>query len=37
MRDRIFPYLDDLLYVMGAAFIIYLIVKGEIKKKRNGK
>jgi len=35
MRDRIFPYLDDLLYVMGAAFIIYLIVKGEIKKKRN--
>jgi len=37
MRDRIFPYLDDLLYVMGAAFIIYLIVKGVIKKKRNGK
>jgi len=32
MRDRIFPYLDDLLYVMGAAFIIYLIVKGVKKR-----
>jgi membrane protein DedA with SNARE-associated domain len=37
MRDRIFPYLDDLLYVVGAAFIIYLIVKGIIKRKRNRK
>ena len=37
MRDRIFPYLDDILYVVGAAFIIYLVVKGIRKKKRNNK
>ena len=37
IRDRIFPYLEDILYVVGAAFIIYLIVNGIIKKKRNEK
>src|SRR5512135_1209370 len=25
LRDKIFPYLDDILYVLGAGFIIFLI------------
>ncbi|MDP4223371.1 MAG: DedA family protein [Bacteroidota bacterium] len=33
MRDRIFPYMDNVLYVLGAGFIIYLIIKGIKKKK----
>lgn len=32
IRDKIFPYLEEFLLVMGAAFIIYLVVKG-IKRK----
>ena len=35
IRDKIFPYMDDVLYVLGAGFIIYLIVKGIIKRKRS--
>jgi membrane protein DedA with SNARE-associated domain len=35
-RDQIFPYLDDFLYVLGAGFVIYLVVKG-IMRKRNKK
>ena len=34
MKDQIFPYLDDILYVLGAVFIIYLIVRA--RKNRNG-
>ena len=34
VRDKIFPYLDDLLYVLGAVFIIYLIIKAIQKKNR---
>lgn len=35
-REQIFPYLDDILYVLGAGFVIYLVVKG-ILRKRNKK
>jgi membrane protein DedA with SNARE-associated domain len=28
LRDKIFPYLDDVLYVLGAVFVIYLVIKG---------
>jgi len=37
IRDKIFPYMDDVLYVLGAGFIIYLIVKGIIRKSRKKK
>jgi membrane protein DedA with SNARE-associated domain len=33
IRDKIFPYLDDILYALGACFVIYLIVKGIKRKK----
>ncbi len=33
IRDKIFPYMDDVLYVIGGGFIIYLIIKGIIKKR----
>jgi membrane protein DedA with SNARE-associated domain len=36
LRDKIFPYLDDVLYILGAIFIIYLVVKG-IQRKRKDK
>lgn len=35
LRDKIFPYLDDILYILGAGFVIYLIIKGIIRKKKN--
>jgi membrane protein DedA with SNARE-associated domain len=28
LRDNIFPYLDNVLYVLGGIFVIYLAVKG---------
>ncbi len=34
-RDKIFPYLDDALYVLGGLFIIYLIIKAVRKRKKN--
>jgi membrane protein DedA with SNARE-associated domain len=37
LRDKIFPYLDDVLYVFGAAFVIYLVVKGISGKRKNKK
>jgi membrane protein DedA with SNARE-associated domain len=37
ISEKIFPYLDDVLYAVGGAFVIYLIVKGIIKKKRKNK
>jgi membrane protein DedA with SNARE-associated domain len=33
IRDQIFPYLEYILYVLGAIFIIYLVVKA--RKNRN--
>jgi membrane protein DedA with SNARE-associated domain len=34
LRDKIFPYLDNVLYVFGAVFIVYLIVKGISRNRR---
>ncbi len=36
VRGQIFPYLDNVLYILGAIFLIYLVVKG-IKRKRQGR
>jgi membrane protein DedA with SNARE-associated domain len=33
VRDKIFPYLDNVLYILGALFVIYLVVKGIIRKR----
>ncbi len=33
IRDQIFPYLDDILYVLGAAFVIYLVIKAWKNRK----
>ena len=33
-RDKIFPYLDDILYALGAGFVIYLVVKGIMAKRK---
>jgi membrane protein DedA with SNARE-associated domain len=35
LRDEIFPYLDNVLYILGALFIVYLVVKGIGRRKRN--
>ncbi|HBC78332.1 MAG TPA: hypothetical protein DEO60_07895 [Bacteroidales bacterium] len=37
LRDKIFPYVDDILYVLGAVFVVYLVVKGIIQKKKGNK
>lgn len=34
VKDKIFPYLDEALYALGAGFVIYLVIKG-IRKKRD--
>lgn len=34
LREKIFPYLDDILYILGAGFIIYLVVKGITRKRK---
>lgn len=35
LRDKIFPYLDNVLYIFGAAFIVYLAIKGINRKKKD--
>jgi len=35
IRDQIFPYLDDILYILGGVFVIYLIIKGIFRKRKN--
>jgi membrane protein DedA with SNARE-associated domain len=35
LRDKIFPYLDNVLYVLGAIFVVYLIIKGIKRKRKN--
>ena len=35
LRDNIFPYLDDILYALGAGFVIYLIIKGIIRRRKS--
>jgi membrane protein DedA with SNARE-associated domain len=34
MQDKIIPYLDDIMIVLGAGFVIYLVVKYLIQKKK---
>jgi membrane protein DedA with SNARE-associated domain len=34
IRDQIFPYVGHILLVMGALFVVYLIVKARIKKNK---
>jgi membrane protein DedA with SNARE-associated domain len=34
IRDQIFPYMEYILYLMGAVFIVYLIVKIRNSKKK---
>ena len=33
IKDKIFPYVDEILYALGAGFVIYLIIKGIRKNK----
>jgi membrane protein DedA with SNARE-associated domain len=35
IRDQIFPYLEYILYFLGAVFIIYLIFKARRNRKKN--
>jgi membrane protein DedA with SNARE-associated domain len=37
VKDKIFPYVDDILYVLGVAFIVYLVVKGIRQKRKANK
>ena len=34
IRDRIFPYLGHILVVVGVTFVIYLVIKGRINRKK---
>jgi membrane protein DedA with SNARE-associated domain len=36
ISEKIFPYLDDILYLVGGMFVLYLVIKG-IRKRRNRK
>lgn len=37
IKDKIIIYLDDIMIVMGAGFVIYLIVKFYLQKKKSAK
>ena len=37
LRDKIFPYVDNVLYILGALFVIYLVVKAILRKRNTGK
>jgi membrane protein DedA with SNARE-associated domain len=34
LRDQIFPYLKEILLVLGAAFVVYLVIKARNNRKR---
>ena len=36
VKDKIFPYIDNILIVLGIIFVVYLVVKGVIKKRKAG-
>lgn len=36
-KEKILPYLDDVLIAIGVIFVIYLIIKAYLKKKKAGK
>jgi len=37
VKDKIFPYVDDILYALGAVFVVYLVVKGIRQKRKRAK
>lgn len=37
LRDKIFPYIDDILIGIGIIFVVYLAVKGVVQKKNRKK
>jgi len=37
LKDKILPYLDDVLYALGVLFIIYLIIKAVRNRNKNKK
>jgi membrane protein DedA with SNARE-associated domain len=34
-REQIFPYLDEFLIALGAVFVIYLVIKGIMKNRKD--
>jgi membrane protein DedA with SNARE-associated domain len=36
IREQIFPYLGHILLGLGAAFILYLVIKSRRKRAENG-
>ena len=34
LKDKIFPYIDNILIVLGIIFVVYLVVKGVMKRKK---
>ena len=37
LKDKIFPYLDDILIGIGIIFVVYLVIKGIQQKKKSKK
>jgi membrane protein DedA with SNARE-associated domain len=35
IREQIFPYLGHILIVIGAGFILFLVIKGILKNRKN--
>jgi membrane protein DedA with SNARE-associated domain len=35
LRDKIFPYLDDILIALGVIFVGYLVIKGVVQKRKH--
>lgn len=36
IRDQIFPYIGHILIGLGVVFVIYLVIKGRLEKKKKG-
>jgi len=34
LKDKIFPYIDNILIVLGIIFVVYLVVKGVMKRRK---
>lgn len=34
LKDKIFPYVDKILIVLGIIFVVYLVVKGVMKRRK---
>jgi membrane protein DedA with SNARE-associated domain len=34
LKDKIFPYVDDILIAVGVIFVVYLILKGILQKRK---